>query len=117
MQDSLTLPLPSSLPDLTGQTALITGTTSGLGRRFAWVLAKAGAKVALTGRRTDRLKDLEAHLLKEKCEAGSFALDLLKEEDIARVVEEVEGALGPITLLVNNSGINAQGAALDLSGI
>ncbi len=51
-------PTPNFNIDLTGQVALVTGTTSGLGRRFAIVLAKAGAKVALTGRRTERLDEL-----------------------------------------------------------
>ncbi len=51
-------PTPNFNVDLTGQVALVTGTTSGLGRRFAIVLAKAGARVALTGRRTERLDEL-----------------------------------------------------------
>ncbi len=51
-------PIPNNAWDLAGQVALVTGTTSGLGWRFAQVLAKAGAKVALTGRRTERLDDL-----------------------------------------------------------
>ena len=45
-------PLPNFSTDLSGQVALVTGTTSGLGWRFARVLAAAGARVALTGRRT-----------------------------------------------------------------
>ena len=44
--------------DLSDQTALVTGTTSGLGRRFAQILAACGAKVALAGRRTERLNEL-----------------------------------------------------------
>ena len=44
--------------DLSDQTALVTGTTSGLGRRFAQILAACGAKVALAGRRTERLDEL-----------------------------------------------------------
>ena len=51
-------PTPNNSSDLTGQVALVTGTTSGLGWRFATVLAKAGAKVALTGRRVERLDAL-----------------------------------------------------------
>ena len=50
--------LPNNSVDLSGQVALVTGTTSGLGWRFARVLANAGAKVALTGRRTERLDEL-----------------------------------------------------------
>ncbi|MGE0830146.1 MAG: SDR family NAD(P)-dependent oxidoreductase [Hyphomonadaceae bacterium] len=46
--------LPYFTTDLTGQTALVTGASSGLGRRFAKVLAKCGARVAVTGRRRDR---------------------------------------------------------------
>ena len=51
-------PLPNNAFDLSGQVALVTGATSGLGWRFAQVLAKAGAKVVITGRRTDRLDAL-----------------------------------------------------------
>ena len=51
-------PLPNNAWELSSQVALVTGTTSGLGWRFAQVLAKAGAKVALTGRRTERLDEL-----------------------------------------------------------
>ena len=53
-------PLPNNACDLTGQVALVTGTTSGLGWRFARVLAAAGASVALTGRRKERLDELAA---------------------------------------------------------
>ena len=58
-------PLPNNSSDLSGQVALVTGTTSGLGWRFARVLAKAGAKVALTGRRAPRLEEL-AELIRQK---------------------------------------------------
>ena len=51
-------PLPNASQDLTGQVALVTGATSGLGWRFAQVLASAGAKVVLTGRREDNLRAL-----------------------------------------------------------
>jgi NADP-dependent 3-hydroxy acid dehydrogenase YdfG len=55
-------PTPNISHDLTGHVALVTGTTSGLGRRFAIVLAACGAKVALTGRRADRLEELAAEI-------------------------------------------------------
>ncbi|HIL05893.1 MAG TPA: SDR family NAD(P)-dependent oxidoreductase, partial [Acidimicrobiia bacterium] len=53
---------PNFSTDLTGQTALVTGTTSGLGRRFAEVLAACGANVAVAGRRVDRLEELADRL-------------------------------------------------------
>ena len=49
-------PTPNNAWQLDGQVALVTGTTSGLGWRFAQVLAAAGTKVALSGRRTERLE-------------------------------------------------------------
>ena len=49
-------PLPNVSTDLSGQVAFVTGTTSGLGKRFAKVLAACGAKVVATGRRVDRLE-------------------------------------------------------------
>ena len=54
--------IPNFSTDLTGQTAFVTGTTSGLGRRFAEVLAACGAKVAVAGRREDRLNELAQEL-------------------------------------------------------
>ena len=50
--------LPNISNDLSGRVALVTGTTSGLGRRFAEVIAASGAKVVVTGRRIDRLEAL-----------------------------------------------------------
>ena len=51
-------PLPNASTDLTGEIALVTGATSGLGWRFAQVLAAAGATVVATGRREERLAEL-----------------------------------------------------------
>ena len=98
-------PTPNNNWDLTGQVALVTGTTSGLGWRFATVLAKAGAKVALTGRRTERLEELAASIRAEGGECASFRLDMTDMENVTRVVQEAEDALGLVTILVNNAGI------------
>ncbi len=65
-------PLPNNACDLSGQVALVTGTTSGLGWRFARVLASAGASVALTGRRTERLDELAEVIHKDGGECASF---------------------------------------------
>jgi NAD(P)-dependent dehydrogenase (short-subunit alcohol dehydrogenase family) len=98
-------PTPNNEWRLDGQVALVTGTTSGLGRRFAGVLAAAGAKVALTGRRTERLDQLAEEIRAEGGECASFRLDMTDMEDVVDVVGKVEEALGTVTILVNNAGI------------
>jgi NAD(P)-dependent dehydrogenase (short-subunit alcohol dehydrogenase family) len=96
---------PNFSIDLTGQVALVTGTTSGLGKRFATVLAACGAKVALTGRRVDRLDALAEEIRGAGGDCLPLALDMTDRESIRNVVEEVEGHLGTINILVNNAGI------------
>ena len=96
---------PNFSIDLTGQVALVTGTTSGLGKRFATVLAACGAKVALTGRRIDRLDALAEEIRGSGGDCLPLALDMTDRESIRNVVEEVEGHLGTINILVNNAGI------------
>lgn len=97
--------LPNFDTDLTGEVALVTGTTSGLGRRFALVLAKCGAKVALTGRRVERLATLEDEIKAFGGECASFRLDTTDSQNLIDVVDDVERALGTVTILVNNAGI------------
>lgn len=92
--------------DLKGKTAFITGTTSGLGARFARVLAKAGASVALTGRRVERLDALKAEIAGEGGRVASFALDVTDPASIEAALDGAEAALGPIDILVNNAGVN-----------
>ena len=98
-------PIPNNAWDLTGQVALVTGTTSGLGWRFARVLAKAGAKVALTGRRTERLAELAKSIRADGGECASFRLDMTDMDNVISVVQQAEDALGTVTILVNNAGI------------
>ncbi len=98
-------PLPNLSTDLTGQVALITGTTSGLGKRFAQVLAACGAKVVLTGRRVERLQSLAEEIRQNGGTAEHFALDMRDNDSIITCVDQAEKALGTITILVNNAGI------------
>jgi len=98
-------PLPNASTDLSGKVALVTGASSGLGLRFARVLASQGAKVALAARRTDRLETLAGEIRAAGGEAAGFALDVTDAERIEAVVGEVESTLGPVDILVNNAGI------------
>lgn len=100
----MTEPSGSSV-DLSGQAALVTGASSGLGLRFAKVLAAHGAKVAVTGRRLERLKALAAEIAAAGGEALSLALDVTDADQLLAVVGAAEARLGPITILVNNAGI------------
>ena len=96
---------PNFTTDLTGQVALVTGTTSGLGRRFAIVLAKCGAKVALTGRRVDRLEELASEIRSFGGTCVPLRLDMTNTDNVLSVVADTEVALGTVTILVNNAGI------------
>jgi len=98
-------PLPNFSIDLSGQVALVTGATSGLGRRFANVLAAAGAKVAVTGRRTERLAEVCSEIESAGGQAVGLRLDMTDTDSILGVVEQAEQALGTVTILVNNAGI------------
>ena len=87
--------------DLSGEVALVTGASSGLGRRFAEVLAAHGAKVVAAARRTERLQELAA----ATAGIAPLALDVTAADRIEPALEEAERAFGPLTLLVNNAGI------------
>ena len=98
-------PTPYTSTDLTSHVALVTGTTSGLGRRFAQVIAASGASVALTGRRADRLDELAEEIRADGGTCEPIPFDITDQAQIPAIVEEVEAALGTIDILVNNAGI------------
>ena len=91
--------------DLSGRVALVTGASSGLGERFARVLANAGAAVALSGRRVERLKSLRADIQAEGGDAHVVALDVTDHDGIKAAVAHTETEVGTIDILVNNSGV------------
>lgn len=105
----------SELFDLTGEIALVTGASSGLGWRFAEVLAAQGAKVVLAARRVERLEELEAKIVAGGGQAHAVALDVAQRPDIGRAFDAAERAFGTVTLLVNNAGISGQKRALDMT--
>ncbi len=98
-------PLPNNSTDLSGQVALVTGTTSGLGRRFAKVLANAGAQVVVTGRRYDRLEELAAEIQADGGQAAPVQVDVTDAAQLVSMVDQAEAAFGPVQILVNNAGI------------
>ncbi|MBQ1540709.1 short-chain dehydrogenase [Caulobacter sp. CCUG 60055] len=100
---------------LTGQVAFVTGASSGLGRRFAHVLADAGAAVALAARRTERLDKEAAAIAGRGGRAMAVALDVADVGAIGPALDRVQAELGPLSILINNAGVGGEGMALDLS--
>ena len=92
--------------DLSGRVALVTGASSGLGAQFARTLAKAGAAVVLASRRVERLKELRAHIEAEGGNAHVVALDVTAMDSIRAAVAHAETEVGPIDILINNSGVS-----------
>jgi NAD(P)-dependent dehydrogenase (short-subunit alcohol dehydrogenase family) len=98
-------PLPHHSTDLTGQVAVVTGATSGLGWRFAEVLAAQGAAVAVLGRRGDRLDTLAAEISGRGGACLPLPLDVAAPGELAPAFERIEAALGTVSILVNNAAI------------
>jgi NAD(P)-dependent dehydrogenase (short-subunit alcohol dehydrogenase family) len=88
-----------------GQVALVTGASSGIGRRFAQVLAAAGAKVALAARREDRLAELAREIERAGGTCLPLTLDVTRRDSIAAALDAAEARLGPLSILVNNAGV------------
>ncbi|AEG51506.1 3-oxoacyl-(acyl-carrier-protein) reductase [Sphingobium chlorophenolicum L-1] len=101
----MTFPLPNASQDLSGQIALVTGATSGLGYRFARILAHAGARVAVAGRRKDRLDKVVDEIRAAGGQACAIILDVGDAGSLADAVAQVEEAMGMVTILVNNAGM------------
>ncbi|WP_042703793.1 glucose 1-dehydrogenase [Azospirillum sp. B506] len=100
--------------DLIGRTALVTGASSGLGRHFAGVLARAGARVVLAARRTDALAETRTIIEATGGSAVVVAMDVTAPASVATAVGEAWGALGRIDILVNNAGVTATRSFLDM---
>ncbi len=92
---------------LDGRVALVTGASSGLGERFARVLAESGARVALAARRVDRLEALAASLRDSGAMAYAVAMDVTRIDSIEAGLDAAEAALGPVDVLINNSGVSS----------
>jgi gluconate 5-dehydrogenase len=108
--------MPTSLFDLTGRLALVTGSSRGIGRTLAEGLLAAGADVVLNGldpaRLTTARLELAARFGEDRVHARAF--DVTDEPAARAAVDAVEAEVGPIVILVNNAGIQHRVALLDL---
>ncbi len=104
----------SELFNLGGRVGLVTGASSGLGRRFAEVLAANGAAVALVARRKERLVALQESITAAGGRAVAIEADVLDTDAMRRAFDAAEAAFGTVTILVNNAGVAHSGRAVTL---
>ena len=105
------IPLPMDL-GIAGRTALVTGASRGLGLGIAQVLAREGARVALSSRSQERLKEAAAQV---EGETAVFVADSEDLEQMRELPAAVEKELGPVDILVVNTGGPPAGESLDHS--
>jgi len=101
--------------NLNGKVALVTGASSGLGTRFAKILAEAGAQVVLASRRTERLKELRAEIEAAGGAAHMVALDVTDYASIKSALAHAETEAGHIDILINNSGVSTTQRLVDVT--
>ncbi len=107
--------MSENLFDLTGQVALVTGTSRGLGQYFARAMARAGADLVLTSRKRETLADFEAEMRAMGRRTVSLELDVRDHGSIQQMASEAEAAFGQIHILVNNAGCNVRKPALEVT--
>jgi len=105
----------NSLFDLSGKTAIVTGTSRGLGQYFARALANAGADIVLASRNRASLSTFETEIQALGRRAVSLELDVRYQYSIEAMVAGAESAFGHLDILVNNAGCNIRKPALEVS--
>lgn len=98
-----------------GKVALVTGASSGLGARFAKILAEAGAQVVLAARRVERLKELRAEIESNGGAAHIVTMDVTDHDSIKSAIAHAETEAGPIDILINNSGVSSTQRLVDVT--
>lgn len=106
--------MTNPLFDLTGRTALVTGSSRGLGRAMAEGLAKAGAKVLINGTDPARVAATVEEFRAGGHQADAAAFNVTSEADVLRAFEELDAAGIAVDILVNNAGIQFRKPMVEL---
>ena len=105
----------TSLFDLTGKVALVTGATHGLGMAMAKGIGKAGATVVINGNSSQEKIDKAVAAFKaEGIQAFGYRFDVTNEEEVQKAIVRIENEVGPIDILVNNAGIIKRTPLVDM---
>jgi NAD(P)-dependent dehydrogenase (short-subunit alcohol dehydrogenase family) len=107
--------MTSELFDLSGQVAIVTGTSRGLGQHMARAMAKAGADLVITSRDSKTLVAFEDEIKKTGRRVLSLELDVRNQLSIQNMAAAAEKFYGRIDILVNNAGCNVRKPALDVT--
>ena len=107
--------MSTSLFDLTGKVALITGATHGLGMAMAKGIGKAGAMVIINGNSSqEKIDNAVAAFKAEGIQAFGYRFDVTDEEEVQNAIERIENEVSPIDILVNNAGIIKRTPMVDM---
>ena len=104
-----------NLFDLKGKTALVTGSTDGLGKAIAYGLGKANATIIVNGRSSIEKLNQNVELLRnEGINAYGYLSDVTVESEVLELIRKIESEVGPIDILVNNAGVNFRAVLEDM---
>jgi len=110
------MPVRENILDLSGQTALVTGASSGIGAGIARCLGRAGANVVVNYRKSEEgAKAVVAELTERGCTAVAIQADVSEEEDVMRLFEETRAAFGTIHILIANAGVQQDAPAHEMT--
>ncbi|WP_053959454.1 SDR family NAD(P)-dependent oxidoreductase [Sulfobacillus thermosulfidooxidans] len=105
----------AEIMSLKNHIALVTGGSQGIGEKTAKILAESGAEVVICSRSEDRLKAAQKRLAAQGQHVHTVLCDIKNPGSIALMVQEIEEHIGPISILVNNAGVDIPMAALDVT--
>lgn len=103
--------------DLKGRHVMVTGASSGLGRHFAGLLGRGGARLSLAARRPDALAETVAQVEDAGGEAHAVVMDVTDADSVEKAFEAADARFGPVEVLINNAGVTMTKPAIELEGV